>query len=134
MSVACRAASVGQPDDGLASLNEIFSRLPTASAVNFHRNGPDRKSFLVTVGHAIIAAFPMATHAYDLSQVFVELGLVILGLAILARFANRAGFLRFLSIFWRVSHLAMEDYFHSESARDLHILAQRSACCCCSLC
>ena len=35
---------------------------------------------------------PMAAQAYDLSQVFVELGFVILGLAILARFANRAGF------------------------------------------
>ena len=34
----------------------------------------------------------MSPQAHDLSEIFVELGFVFLGLAILARFANRAGF------------------------------------------
>src|SRR6267154_4317033 len=34
----------------------------------------------------------MVNQAHDVSQVFIELGVVIVGLALLARFANRLGF------------------------------------------
>src|SRR5258708_38739404 len=34
----------------------------------------------------------MVSQAHDVSQVFIELGVVIVGLALLARFANRLGF------------------------------------------
>jgi CPA2 family monovalent cation:H+ antiporter-2 len=40
----------------------------------------------------IVRGIHVGPEAYDVSQVFVELGLVILGLAVLARFANRMGF------------------------------------------
>ncbi len=39
-----------------------------------------------------LTAIRMIVEGYDVSQIFVELGLVIVGLAVLARFANRIGF------------------------------------------
>jgi monovalent cation:H+ antiporter-2, CPA2 family len=41
---------------------------------------------------AILATICMVPQAHEMSQVFIELGLGIVGLALLARFANRLGF------------------------------------------
>ena len=40
----------------------------------------------------ILMTTRMIVEGYDVSQIFVELGMVIVGLAVLARFANRFGF------------------------------------------
>ena len=54
----------------------------------------------------------MDSTSYDLSRVLIELGLVVIGLAILARVASRWVSLPSLFTFWLVSLLAMEDWHH----------------------